>query len=67
NGLKSIAFPSLSTGAYGYPIKEASLISLTEVIDFIKKSKGAFTLVRFVLFSDFDYEVYADSLKEVTR
>ncbi len=67
NGLKSIAFPSLSTGAYGYPIKEASLISLTEVIDFIKKNKGTFTLVRFVLFSDFDYEVYADSLKEVTR
>jgi len=65
NGLKTIAFPSISTGAYGYPIKEASLIALMTVSDSIKKYKGAFTLVRFVLFSDFDYQIYEESLKEM--
>ncbi|GMR05327.1 MAG: O-acetyl-ADP-ribose deacetylase [Thermodesulfobacteriota bacterium] len=65
NGLKSVAFPSISTGAYGYPIKEASLIALMTVTDGIRKYKGAFTLIRFVLYSDFDYQVYEESLKEV--
>jgi len=65
NGLKSVAFPSVSTGAFGYPIKEASLIAMMTVTDAIKKHKGAFTLVRFVLYSDFDYQIYEESLKEV--
>ena len=33
NGIKSISFPSISTGAFGYPVKEASLIALETVID----------------------------------
>ncbi len=66
NGLRSVAFPSLSTGAYGYPIKEASLIALKTVTAFIREHRDAFTLVRFVLFSDPDYETYCASLKETT-
>ena len=36
-GLKTIAFPSISTGAYGYPIEEASRIALAAVKDFFRK------------------------------
>ena len=57
-GAKSIAFPSLSTGAYGYPIKEAGPIAVRTVCDFVTTSAGAFDLVRFILFSDADYAVY---------
>jgi O-acetyl-ADP-ribose deacetylase (regulator of RNase III) len=65
NGIKSIAFPSISTGAYGYPINEAAEIALKTVIDFIKADKGL-SFVRFVLFSDRDFEVYKKALEKLT-
>ena len=64
--IKSIAFPSISTGAYGYPIDEAAEIALNTVIDFIKANRGL-ELVRFVLFSDRDMKVYEESLKKLRR
>lgn len=57
-GARSIAFPSLSTGAYGYPIKEAAPIAVRTVSDFVSIHPDAFDLVRFILFSDADYAVY---------
>src|SRR5512136_3042443 len=36
NGLKSVAFPSISTGAYGYPLNEAAPIALKTTIDYLK-------------------------------
>ncbi|MCK5236599.1 MAG: O-acetyl-ADP-ribose deacetylase [Deltaproteobacteria bacterium] len=65
-GLKSVAFPSISTGVYGYPIKDASVIALKTTIDFIKENPNAFTLVSFCLFSDRDLAVYTESLRELT-
>lgn len=64
NSIKSIAFPSISTGAYGYPINEAAEIALKTVIDFIKTNK-VLSLVRFVLFSDRDLEVYKQQLEKL--
>jgi len=64
HGLKSIAFPSISTGVYGYPIADASRLALTTVIDFLKKDEVV-DLVRFVLFSDGDLKVYEEALKEI--
>ncbi len=61
---KSIAFPSLSTGAYGYPIEEASRIALETVMDFIKEEDW-FELVRFVLFTDKDLDVYRKTLEDL--
>ena len=60
--LRSVAFPSISTGAYGYPVEEASKIAVSTVIGFIKQNNGL-DLVRFVLFSDRDLEVYSRALK----
>lgn len=60
-GLKSISFPSISTGAYGYPVDDASRVALREVINYLK-SGGGINLVRFVLFDDHDYDTYKRSL-----
>ncbi len=39
-GLKRIAFPSISTGAYGYPVEKASKVALSTIVDFLGKNKG---------------------------
>jgi len=63
--IKSISFPSISTGIYGYPIDKASKIALTTVIEYIERH-AFFDEIRFVLFSESDLEVYENSLKKLT-
>lgn len=65
-GIKSVSFPSISTGAYGYPLKDASETALKAVIGFIR-SNDAFTLVRFVLFSEKDLSVYSETLERLAN
>ncbi|MBW2040038.1 MAG: O-acetyl-ADP-ribose deacetylase [Deltaproteobacteria bacterium] len=65
NGLKSIAFPSISTGAYGYPIEEAAPIALQTVIDYLKDHQEI-ELVRFVLFDRHTLEAYEEALKKLS-
>jgi O-acetyl-ADP-ribose deacetylase (regulator of RNase III) len=48
-GIKSIAFPSISTGAYGYPLEEAAEIALGTAIKYLKEHNDI-ELIRFVLF-----------------
>lgn len=55
--LRSIAFPSISTGAYGYPIDDASNIAINTVKSFLE-TKDDLDEVVFVLFSAHDFEVY---------
>ena len=61
-GLKTIAFPSISTGTYGYPIEEASRISLATVKTFLEK-EDRFERVIFVLHSAHDLEIYSETAK----
>lgn len=63
-GLKSIAFPAISTGAYGYPVPEAAKIALKTVIDFLN-GDTSIDLVRFVLFGRTTYDVFAEELKKL--
>ncbi len=63
-GIKSIAFPSISTGAYGYPIEEASQIAVKTFKDFLEK-EGKLEKVIFVLFSDYDLEIYLHVAKQI--
>src|SRR5512136_3256165 len=65
NKISSIAFPSISTGIYGYPVEEASRIALQTVMDYLKDHPEV-KLVRFVLFDSKTFEVYKGSLKEIT-
>lgn len=64
NHLKSIAFPSISTGAYGYPIEAASAVALKTIQDYLLGETGL-KLVRLVLFSKRDSEVYKKSLLSI--
>jgi len=57
-GLRTIAFPSISTGAYGYPTDQAADIALRTVRETIEANPGAFGEVRFVLFSEADFWTY---------
>jgi O-acetyl-ADP-ribose deacetylase (regulator of RNase III) len=61
-GLRSIAFPAISTGAYGYPIEEATGIAVGTVRAAVEGSPGSIELVRFVCFSPADLAVYRRTL-----
>lgn len=61
-GLKSIAFPAISTGVYGYPKKEACAIAVDTVIDFMKTHAFLIDVI-FVLFDQDNYHIYVDYLK----
>jgi O-acetyl-ADP-ribose deacetylase len=62
-GLGSLAFPSVSTGAYGYPIEAAAGVALRVVTDALQAGPGSVSLVRFVLFSARDFAVYQRALQ----
>lgn len=63
-GLKTIAFPSISTGAYRYPIEKASRITLKTVKEFLEKEDKLDEVV-FVLFTKNDLEIYKRAAKEI--
>jgi O-acetyl-ADP-ribose deacetylase (regulator of RNase III) len=57
NGLKTIAFPAISTGIYGYPLEEAAKVSSQTIEDFLDSNKSL-QEVRLVFFSPSDAEVF---------
>ena len=61
SGLKTISFPSVSTGAYGYPIDSAAEVALQAVIRFLEREPSLEEVV-FVLFDHRTCEVYAETL-----
>jgi O-acetyl-ADP-ribose deacetylase (regulator of RNase III) len=63
-GLGSVAFPSISTGAYGYPIDEAARVALRTVKELVKSEGGPNEII-FVLFSDRDLTTYVETLAEL--
>jgi O-acetyl-ADP-ribose deacetylase len=64
NSLKSVAFPSISTGAYGYPLEEAATVALQTVKVFLQSHEGI-EQVRFVLFGEEAYRAYEKALRKV--
>lgn len=61
NGVKSISFPAISTGVYGYPPEKAVKTAVAAVLDFLKKNSGIET-VEFVCFDEQTYSLYAQEL-----
>lgn len=66
NNCRSVAFPSISTGAYRYPIHEAAPIALRTVMDYLK-SHDDISLVRFVLYGRAAYEAFARALRDIIK
>ncbi len=62
NGIKTISFPSISTGVYGYPVEKASLVALKAVMEFLRKDDSIEEVV-FVLFDKWTYQAYENALK----
>lgn len=65
NGVKTIAFPSISTGAYRFPIELASRIAVDTVRGYLKRSRGI-ERVAFVCYSQDDFTVYIKQLGTVS-
>lgn len=64
NGLKSISFPALSTGAFGYPVGEAAEVSLKAVINYLRGGSEV-NLVLFVLYDEGTLEEYKRTLETI--
>jgi O-acetyl-ADP-ribose deacetylase (regulator of RNase III) len=60
HSVNTISFPSISTGAYGFPIREAAGIALEEVRRALSQDGGVTREVTIVLFSEADYKAYAN-------
>ncbi len=65
NGIRKIAFPSISTGVFRFPIELASEIAIETVKEFLEKNIGVFDLVEWVLFDDETYSIYTKKAKEL--
>ncbi len=65
NGLTSVAFPSISTGAYRYPLDEAAKVALRTVKEYLEAHTDI-ELVRFVLFGPESYRAYEQALEDLT-
>ncbi len=61
-GVRSIAFPSISTGAYRFPVADAAAIALGTVARFLAEHPGTLDRVRVVLFSEADLAIYESAL-----
>ena len=66
NKLKSISFSSISTGIFGYPVEEAAEIALKTIYDFLKEN-SEIQLVRMVLYSQKDYEIYETTATKIIK
>jgi O-acetyl-ADP-ribose deacetylase len=64
HGIKTVAFPSISTGVYRYPIAKACRIALTQTRDFLAENP-AIEKVTFVCFSAADREIYEAAFREI--
>lgn len=62
-GIKTIAFPCISTGLYGFPQKEASIIAINTVKEYLKENKTNFKHIIFNVFKDEDKIIYENNLK----
>jgi O-acetyl-ADP-ribose deacetylase (regulator of RNase III) len=68
NGVRSVAFPSISTGAYGYPMDEAAPIALQTVMDYLAaQEETELELVRFVLYGRKATQIYQRALAQLTE
>jgi O-acetyl-ADP-ribose deacetylase (regulator of RNase III) len=63
NRLKTVAFPSISTGVYGYPIGKAAAVAVRAVVDFVKAHPDSFEEITFCGFDGATENEYASALK----
>lgn len=62
---KSISFPSISTGIYGYPIEEAAEIAVRAVAEWLQRHTGPVRTVKLIQFSETDHGVYREHAQKL--
>lgn len=67
HGIRSIAFPSIATGIYHFPVELAAKIAVGTVKRFLDENEGAFDLVEWVLFDDATEKVYEAEVDKLYR
>lgn len=67
NGIRTIAFPSISTGIYGYPLEPATKIAVNTVRDYVNEYPDSFDMISFVLFDAHTREVYQNVINQRTK
>ena len=65
NGIRKIAFPSISTGIYHFPVEQEAQIAVRTVKSFLGENGGAFELVEWVLFDDYTKQVYDAAVEKM--
>ena len=65
HNIRSVAFPSISTGVYSYPLEEAAQIAVRTVNEFMEGHQGELDMVEWVLFDRKSYEVYSRELDKL--
>lgn len=65
--IKTIAFPSISTGAYGFPPERAATIVFNTVAGYIRENPGVFEKIVFVLFSEYDLSLYKNAFQKIIK
>ena len=65
NGIRTIAFPSISTGVYSYPVEEAAEIAIQTARDFYSAHPEVFDYVRFVLFDERTLKAYDNAISKL--
>ena len=63
NGIRSLAFPSISTGVYAFPLQQAAAIAIRTVKEYTRARPGAFDLVKWVLFDERTLQAYQTALE----
>ena len=65
NKIRTIAFPSISTGVYSYPLEEAAEIAIKTVNDFYLEHQNEFDCIRFVLFDARTKQAYDNAIDRI--
>lgn len=63
NHIRSMAFPSISTGIYHFPLGEAAKIAIGTSMKFVEKHPGELDMIKWVLFDDKTLEAYENALE----
>ncbi len=65
NGIRTIAFPSISTGVYSFPVELAAKVAVHTVNKFLQDNQDSFDLVEWVLFDDYTEAVYESEVDKI--
>ena len=67
NGIRTVAFPSISTGVYGYPVDKAARVAVGTVKRFLDEFPDKIDVVEWVLFDDRTFAAYEEEIDRLYR